>query len=77
MAVRSGLPDGLVFWVCHGVVRLGYPTVIYYYHGREVAFTDGLSSLVLPQHFPMLVIVRWGVPRFMMGTWYGTLLISE
>ena len=22
---RSGLPDGLVFWVCHGVVRLGLP----------------------------------------------------
>ena len=21
--VRSGLPDDLVFWVCHGVVRLG------------------------------------------------------
>ena len=24
-AVRSGLPDGLVFWVCHDVVRLGSP----------------------------------------------------
>ena len=21
-AVRSGLPDGLLYWVCHGVVRL-------------------------------------------------------
>ena len=22
MAVRSGLPDGLLCWICHGVVRL-------------------------------------------------------
>ena len=42
---------------------------------REVGFTDGLSSLVLPQHFPMLVIVRRGVPRFGMDTWYGTSLV--
>ena len=26
-AMRSGLPDGLVFWVYHGVVRSVYPTV--------------------------------------------------
>ena len=25
--VRSGLPDGLVVWVCHGDVRSVYPTV--------------------------------------------------
>ena len=48
--------------------------VICYFHGHEVGFTDGLSSLVLLQHFPILVIVRWGVPRLWMGTWYGTSL---
>ena len=51
-----------------------HPTGICYFHGREVGFTDGLSSLVLLQHFPMLVIMRWGVPQFKMGTWYDTSL---
>ena len=43
--------------------------------GLPDGLPDGLSSLVLPQHFLMLVIVRWGVPRFRMGTWYGTSLV--
>ena len=40
--VRSGLPDGLLHWFCHGVVRLVHPTVIYYFYDREVGLSDGL-----------------------------------
>ena len=29
------------------------------------------------RHLSMLRVVRWGIPRFMMGIWYGTLLVSE
>ena len=47
-AVRSGLPEGL-HWVCHGVVRLVHPTVIYYFHGREVGFTRRFT-LGLPRY---------------------------
>ena len=39
--VRSSLPDGLLG--CHGVVR--FPTVIYYFHGREIGFTRRFISL--------------------------------
>ena len=77
-AVRSGLPDSLLHWFCHGVMRLvssnGY---IYYFHDREVGFTDGSSLLLLPRHLSMLGVVRWGVPRFIKDIWYGTLLVSE
>ena len=38
---------------------------------------DGLLLLLLPQHLSMLRVVRWGIPRFMMGIWYGTLLVSK
>ena len=49
-AVRSGLPDGLVFWVCHGVVRLVTSnSYIYYFHGREVGFTRRFGILGLPR----------------------------
>ena len=42
MAVRSGLPDGLVFWVCHGAVRSVYPTVYELPRCREVDFIQRL-----------------------------------
>ena len=38
--------------------------VIYYFHGHDVGFTDH-------------DVVRWGVPRVMMGIWYGILFVSE
>ena len=38
---------------------------------------DGLLVLLLPRHLSMLRVVRWGIPRFMMGIWYGILLVSE
>ena len=28
---------------------------------------DGLLLLLLPRHLSMLRVVRWGIPRFMMG----------
>ena len=37
----------------------------------------GLLLLLLPRHLSMSMVVRWGIPRFMMGIWYGTLLVSE
>ena len=39
----------VVHWDCHGVVRLVYPTVIYYFHDREVGFTRRFSILRLPR----------------------------
>ena len=51
--------------------------VIYYFHGREVGFTDGLLVSLLLRHLSMMRVMRWGILRFMMGIWYGTLLNSE
>ena len=39
----------VVHWDCHGVVRLVYPTIIYYFHDREVGFTRRFSILRLPR----------------------------
>ena len=44
-AMRSGLPDGLVFWVCHGAVRSVYPTVYELPRCREVGFIQRLYIL--------------------------------
>ena len=38
---------------------------------------DSLLLSLLPRHLSMLRVVRWGIPRFIMGIWYGTLLNSE
>ena len=38
---------------------------------------DGLLLSLLPRDLSMLRVVRWGIPRFMMGIWYSTLLVSE
>ena len=38
---------------------------------------DGLLLSLIPRHLSVLRVVRWGIPRFMMGIWYGTLLVSE
>ena len=40
--VRSGLSDGLVFWVCHGAVRSIYPTIYELPRSREVGFIQRL-----------------------------------
>ena len=56
---------------------------IYYFHSREVGFTqrlyiistvvrsglpDGLLLfLLLPRYLSRLRVVRWGIPRFLMG----------
>ena len=39
----------VVHWDCHGIVTLVYPTVIYYFHDREVGFTRRFSILRLPR----------------------------
>ena len=46
--MRSGLPDGLVFWVCHGDVRSVYPTVLDRYMVRYIVGLYGIygTSLV-------------------------------
>ena len=44
-AMRSGLLDGLVFWVCHGAVRSVYPTVYELPRCREVGFIQRLYIL--------------------------------
>ena len=57
----SGLPEGLL--VCHGVVRSGLPN-------RFI--------IIIITTTPIDVEGREvGIPRFMMGIWYGTLLVSE
>ena len=41
--VRSGLPDGLVFWFCHGDVRLIYRQ---FKDGYMVQYVVGLFCMV-------------------------------
>ena len=76
--MRSGLPDGLLYWICHGVVRLvssnGYM----------------LSTAVRSSHRRFIIIIITTTPfevedrevgyptsydeymvRYMMGIWYG------
>ena len=38
---------------------------------------DGLLVSLLLRHLSMMRVVRWGILRFMMSIWYGTLLNSE
>ena len=40
--MRLGLPDGLVFWVCHDDVRSVYPTVQDGYMVRYIVGLDGM-----------------------------------
>ena len=48
--MRSGLPDGLVYLDCYGVVRLVTSNdYIYYFHGREVECTGRFGILGLPR----------------------------
>ena len=54
-AVSSGLPDGLVFWVCHGAVRSVYPTVYELSRCREVGFIQRLYIISMA--------VRSGLPN--------------
>ena len=54
-AVSSGLPDGLVFWVCHGAVRSVYPTVYELSQCREVGFIQRLYIISMA--------VRSGLPN--------------
>ena len=51
---EGGLPDGLVFWVCHGAVRLVYPTVYELQWCREVGFIQRL--------YIISTAVRLGLP---------------
>ena len=53
--VRSGLPDGLVFWVCHDSVRSVYPTVYELPRCREVGFIQRL--------YIIFTAVRSGLPN--------------
>ena len=41
--VRLGLPDGLVFWFCHGDVRLVYR---WFKDGNMVRYIVGLFSMI-------------------------------
>ena len=44
--MRSGLPDGLVFWVLPRCREVGSSNgYIYYFHGREVGFTRRFGIL--------------------------------
>ena len=63
--MRSGLPDGLVFWFCHGDVRLVYRR-----------FKDGyMVRYIVGYMVWYLVGVRvWYIVDFL---WYGTLLVSK
>ena len=44
-AVRSSLLYGLVFWVCHGVMRSDYPTVYELPRCREIGFIQRLNII--------------------------------
>ena len=71
--------------VCHDVVSL----VIYYFLGREVGLPIGgmprcreFGYILFPRSWGRVYrrmvchdVVRWGVPRIMMGVWYGILLV--
>ena len=50
-------------YIISTAVRLGLP--------------DGLLLSLLLRHLSMMRVVRWGILRFMMSIWYGTLLNSE
>ena len=38
---------------------------------------DGLLVSLFLRHLSMMRVMRWGILRFVMGIWYGTLLNSE
>ena len=76
MAVRSGFTRRFIcmprfrevgfiqrLYIISTAVRSGLP--------------DGLLLSLLSQYLSMLRVVRWGIPWFMMGIWFSTLLVSE
>ena len=82
--VRSGLLDGLVYWIlprcrevgvtrrfisCHGAVRSVLPDGLLVCHD---VVRSGLPTNGLPRCREVGF-----TQRFMMGIWYGTLLVSD
>ena len=66
----------IIIFQCTGFTTVSWgwfhPTVIYYFHGREVGFIRRFIITTIPF---CLRVVRWVYPRFMVGIWYGTLWV--